>query len=495
MKTSLHDLSRTRMMSANMGQLIPIDWEEVLPGDHFQHDTTLLIRTQPLLAPLMHRVHAKVFHFFVPNRLLWTNWEPFITGGEDGENASVHPFVNVLGTTPVGSLYDYLELVPDVGSVRQVNALIPRAYAKICRDYFTDQDLVTPPPLALTDGLDNTTNADIFSPAWKKDYYTVARPQPSKGPDVTAPVIGAEPTIGSDGTPPNFTGSGVTNVTMRINNAAGNNAVTGNTTGANNTGSIAFGTNTGLEIQEGSLSVNALDLREMFATLRFQELRSRFGSKYVDYLAYLGVKSDDARLQRSEYLGGGISPLQFSEVLQTAPEDAENPVGALKGHGISAKKSNRYRKYFQEHGILMTVMYVMPEPVYGQGFRKGWLRKTKEDYWQPEYEHIGQQVLQNQEVYAPSADPEGTFGWVDRYDEYRSTPSTVSGNFRPGESLDYWTMARGYATEPALNEDFVTGNPTTRIWPATNEQQLYIMMRRKLKARRKVTNNPKGYVY
>jgi len=492
LKSTLHNLSRHRMMSANMGQLIPIDWEEVLPGDHFQHDTTCLIRTQPLLAPLMHKVNCKIFHFFVPNRLLWENWEPFITGGEDGQNASVHPYVNVLGTTPVGSLYDYLELVPDVGSLRQVNALIPRAYAKIVNDYFVDQDLVTPLPLSKADGADSTTNSAVFSPAWSKDYYTMARPEPSKGPDVTAPINGLGEIVPNNEVVRMETGPGTNAGNLVYGSAtAGVQKLGGGTNGAD----LYFNEQTGLVLDEAGLNVNALDLREMFATLRFQELRSRFGSKYVDYLAYLGVKSDDARLQRAEYLGGGMQPLQFSEVLQTAPEDADNPVGALKGHGISAKRSNRYRKYFQEHGIMMTVMYVMPIPVYGQGFRKGWLRKTKEDYWQPEYEHIGQQIVQNQEVYAASADPEGAFGWIDRYEEYRTPISTVSGSFRPGESLDYWTMARGYASEPALNSDFITGNPTTRIWPATNEQQLYIMMNRNLKARRKVTANPKGYVY
>lgn len=493
MKSSLHNLSRNRMMSMNMGQLVPIDWEEVLPGDHFQHSTTCLIRTQPLLAPLMHRVQAKIFHFFVPNRLLWTNWEPFITGGEDGENASVHPYVSVLGTTPVGSLYDYLELVPDVGALRQVSALPARAYAKIVNDYFVDQDLVTPLGLALTDGSDTTTNSDIFSPAWKKDYFTLARPQPSKGPDVTAPVNGSVE-VAASGDVPQFSGGSTANAGLIWASGAGALGL-GSSAGAGNP-SLTFGDNTGLEVvADSGFNVNALDLREMFATLRFQELRSRFGSKYVDYLAYLGVKSDDSRLQRSEYLGGGVQPLQFSEVLQTSPDDVDNPVGALKGHGIAAKRSNRYRKYFQEHGIMMTLMYVMPDPVYCQGFRKGWLRTTKEDYWQPEYEHIGQQIVQNQEVYAPSADPTGTFGWIDRYEEYRRSFSTVSGEFRPGEALDYWTMARGFATEPALNEDFITGNPTTRIYPATSSQQLYVMMQRNLKARRKVTANPKGYVY
>lgn len=500
MKTSLHNLSRTRMMSMNMGQLVPLDWIEVLPGDHFRHDATALIRTQPLLAPLMHKVQAKIFHFFVPNRLLWDNWEPFITGGPDGMNASVHPYVTGLGLPgpsdfQVGTLWDYLGLPPlaDAESL-QVSALPFRAYAKIVNDYFVDQDLLNPLPLALTDGSDTTTNHEVFAPAWKKDYFTMARPEPSKGPDVTAPVNGTGEVAVTGATP--YTGG----ILRRADTGAPFAVATG--TGTDASGNLQsdggvrqiFDPNGSLTVD--GLSVNALDLREMFATLRFQELRSRFGSKYVDYLAYLGVKSDDARLMRAEYLGGGMQPLQFSEVLQTAPQDVDDPVGALKGHGISAKRTNRYRKYFQEHGIVMTLMYVMPEPVYSNAVERSWLRTTKEMYWQPEYEHIGQQTVSSTELNGPLAtDPDEVVGWIDRYEEYRTPINLVSGEFRPGNSLDYWTMARGWETEATVNGDFITGNPTNRVWPATTAQQLYVMVSRNLKARRKVTANPKGYVY
>lgn len=502
MKSSLHNLSRTRTMSMNMGQLVPLDWIEVLPGDHFRHDATALIRTQPLLAPLMHKVKAKIFHFFVPNRLLWDNWEPFITGGPDGMNASVHPYKTGLGLPgpsqyQVGSLWDYLGLPPlsDTQTL-QVNALPFRAYAKIVNDYFVDQDLVTPLPLSLADGSDNTTNTDVFAPAWQKDYFTMARPEPSKGPDVTAPVngvagveltaTGGVPQLlkkASDHTPLGGGSNGLSySATDRLTNDPGLEAV--------------LDPNGTLFTDSFGLNVNALDLREMFSTLRLQEARSRFGSKYVDYLAWLGIVSSDARLQRSEYLGGGMQPLQFSEIIQTSPEDNDNPVGALKGHGISAKRTNRYRKYFQEHGIVMTLMYVMPEPVYSNAVERGWLRTTKEMYWQPEYEHIGQQTVSALELNGPLAsDPDEPVGWIDRYEEYRTPISTVSGEFRPGNNLDYWTMARGWDTEATVNDDFITGNPTNRIWPATTSQQLYVMVTRNLKARRKVTANPKGYVY
>lgn len=493
MKTSLHNLSFKKMMSCNMGELVPIGWKEVLPGDHFQHSCTALIRTQPLLAPLMHKVNAKIFHFFVPNRLLWDNWQNFITGGPDGDNASVHPYVAFIPPTVVGSLSDYMG-VPPIGEVGDpainVSALPFRAYNLIFNQYFRDQDLVDPLPVLKSDGADATVFT-VQSPAWKKDYFTVLRPEPMKGPEVTVPVTGGPLVVSSDGTNPKISGGSLTDAGLAVNTTTG--LTTSPVTGAN--AGATFGSNTGLEVglADDDLYVNALDFREAFAQLRFQELRSRFGSEYVDYLAFLGVRSSDARLQRAEYLGGGSTPLQFSEVLQTSPDDAENPVGALKGHGIAAKRSNRYRRYFEEHGIMMSLMYVMPEPVYGQGVDRSFLRKTKEDYWQPEYEHIGQQAVQNQEVYATATDREGTFGWGDRYDEYRGSLSVVGGEFRT--TLNYWNMYRDFADAPVLNGDFITGNPTTRIFPAPTAQQLYVMVNHNLKARRFVTNKPKGYVY
>jgi len=497
LKTSLHNLSHTKAFSGFMGSLMPIGWKEVLPGDHFQHSTTALIRTQPLLAPIMHRVNAKIFHFFVPNRLIWDNWQDFITGGPDGNNASIHPFHTIIPPLNAGSIYDFMG-VPPIGTPPdpglQVSALPFRAYNLIYNQYFRDQDLVDPLPVLKSDGADNT-DFQLLAPAWKKDYFTLARPEPMKGPDVTVPVQGVDGTdllIQSNSQTIQLRGqSSAAQGNMEWSNSAG---VTGDGAWTNGE-DLRFGSQPGLRVDTSLLEphVTALDFREAFAQLRFQELRSRFGSEYVDYLAFLGVKSSDSRLQRAEYLGGGAAPIQFSEVLQTAPEDSDNPVGAMKGHGITAKRSNRYRRFFEEHGIVMSLLYVAPDPVYSDGVDKSFLRKTKEDYWQPEYEHIGQQPIQNQEVYAQATEREGTFGWIDRYEEYRHSQSTIAGEFRT--TLDYWTMARQFDSEPALNEDFILCNPTNRVWPAPSANNIYIFVNHNLKARRLVTNKPKGYTY
>jgi len=501
LKSSLHDLSHSKAFSGYMGTLTPIGWVPVLPGDHFQHSTTALVRTQPLLAPLMHRVDAKIFHFFVPNRLLWDNWQDFITGGPDGMNASVHPYVSLIPPLVPGSLQDFLGVAP-FGEVSDpalpVNALPFRAYNLIFNQYFRDQDLVAELPVPKSDGAD-ATDYQLMRPAWKKDYYTLARPEPMKGPEITVPVQGEAPVLGIGKNNQNFPSANV-NGLYESDGTTSNYANASEIDPSNGDerfyvqGTAATSGYPNIRAFMDGAYVDALDFREAFAQLRFQELRSRYGSEYVDYLAFLGVKSSDARLQRAEYLGGGAGPIQFSEVLQTAPEDAGDPVGALKGHGISAKRTNRYRRYFEEHGIVMTLMYIAPTPVYGNTMPREFFKTTKEDYWQPEYEHVGQQAIMQQEVWPGSANRTDPFGWIDRYEEYRSIPSTIAGEFRT-TNYDYWTMARIWDTEPALNEEFIELNPTNRVYPATNEENVFIFVNHNLKARRKVTNKPRGYIY
>ena len=182
----------------------------------------------------------------------------------------------------------------------------------------------------------------------------------------------------------------------------------------------------------------------------------KLSADVLEYLRYLGVRSSDARLQRPEYLGGGKQTIQFSEVLQAA--EGTNPVGSMKGHGLAAMRSNRYRKFFEEHGYVFSFISVKPKTIYAQGLPRTWNGRTKEDFYQKEFAHIGQQEVLNKEVYAAHTKPNGTFGFQDRYDEYRRMESTIAGEFRT--TLNFWHMARIFASDPALNADFVKSVPT-----------------------------------
>lgn len=501
-KRNKFSLSNYKLLSMKMGFVVPVNLTEVLPGDSIQQSTGVFMRLAPMVAPVMHPVHMTVQHFFVPTRLLWGDFEDFITGGPDGADVSVPPTVTV--TPEQSSLADYLGL--PLGKALTVSALPFRAYDLIWNEFFRDQDLQQELPISLDGGTDTTTSLVLQRPAWQKDYFTTARPWPQKGPAVTIPVdMGSAgmPTLTFSGSLADRSVSGPFTVvpngiqgqrdatlvsqygTPKWSTASSDVDITG-LTGLNvNNGSIT-GTIDYKPGQAGIGSISVNSLREAMSLQRFQEKRALFGSRYEDYLRYLGVRPQDSRLQLPEYLGGTSQTIQFSEVLQTGGD----AIGQMYGHGISAMRSKRMRRFIPEHGYIMSLLYVRPIPVYAQGVERLWHRETKEDYWQREFEHIGQQEVLNQEVYADGTEADtAVFGYQNRYDEYRRGVNSIAGEFRTTQ--DYWHMARIFANRPALNADFVSANPTDRIFQATEQQsdQLYCMVQNNIIARRLVSRN------
>lgn len=497
-KRSKFSLSHYRLFSGRMGMLMPIGITECLPGDTFQQATSVFLRCSPLVTPVMHPVHVTVHHWFIPTRLLWDDWEDFITGGPDGMNASIMPTIKAPAEKgfDVGTLADYMGIPTGIPNL-EVCALPFRAYALLYNECYRDQDLEQELPIFMESGEDTTTNTELQRCDWARDYFTTARPWPQKGPAVSVPVnltAAGEPTITGtvvgNGSPRFAVGSR----TSRLGtfNSSNTETVWRDLTETGDDPAIASWSDPALKVninfQSGNPELGSVDinqLREAFALQRFEEHRALYGSRYVEYLRYLGVKSSDARLQRPEYLGGSRQTIQFSEVLQTAP-GGEDPVGALKGHGIGAMRTNRYRRFFEEHGYVITVMMVRPISVYMQGLSRMWNRRVKEDYYQRELQHIGQQEVLTKELYAgnasgPTAD-DVVFGYQNRYDEYRWHESYVSGEFR--NILNSWHMAREFANEPTLNADFINAVPTTRIFAAQENDTLYCMANHSIQARR-----------
>jgi len=474
MKRNKHSLSHYHLTSLDQGALVPIGHFEVLPGDTVQMSTSALLRAAPLVAPVMHPVHARIHHWFVPYRILWEDFEDFITGGPDGNDASAMPVRNLSGTLAAGTLLNYLGVpLGNYASPLPVSALPLRAYAMIFNEWYRDQDLVTELTVSKASGTDTTTNETLQNVAWEKDYFTSARLTEQKGTGVSIPVS----TVQGQG---------------QIRGTATGLLLSGALTGDGGAGGLLeAGGVAAYYDPNGTYAIGVNDLRESLAIQRYQEARLRFGSRYSEYLRYLGVKSSDARLQRPEYLGGGKQTIQFSEVLQTA--EGTNPVGMMRGHGIGAMRSNRWRRFFEEHGIVLSLLSVKPRTVYMQSMNKSWFRTTKEDFWQKELEHIGQQEIAVKEVYATSATPEGVFGYQDRYDEYRRQESRVSGEF--ADTLKYWHMARDLSSSPTLNASFVQSNPTTRVYAATSADQIYCMAMHSIQARRMVARTGNSFIF
>ena len=498
MKRNKFSLSHYKLFSCDMGELVPVGCVEVLPGDSFQHSTSALVRCSPLITPVMHPVDVRIHHWFVPTRIVWPNFENFITGGPDGMNASEFPVI-LFGaggrTAPAqGSLADYFGIPPGTNELT-VSAVPFRAYAKIWNEWYRDQDLQTPLTINEGDGTDATTSIALQNVAWEKDYFTSARLFTQKGPDVTLPLGTTAPVIPDGVNPPEFLD--FTGTSSTIGTAGGSGNVVWSTGVQGGGATSGWGDETGLMADLSlatSVSINAV--REAFALQRYEEARARYGSRYTEYLRYLGVRSSDARLQRPEYLGGGKQTIQFSEVLQSSPtvdgEDTQ-PLGTLGGHGITALRSNRYRRFFEEHGYVISVMSVKPKTMYADGIARTWQRRIKEDFWQRELQHIGQQAIFNSELYHAAAEPDGTFGYQDRYDEYRRAESGIAGEFRT--TLNHWHYARLFDSEPALNADFIRSVPTKRVNAIQSEDVLWVMAKHNLKARRMVAGSGTSYIF
>lgn len=489
MKRTKHSLSNFKLTTFNMGQLVPVGCFEVIPGDTFQHQTSALLRTVPLNFPVMHPVDVHMASFFVPNRLLWDantdaapndkGWEAFITGGSDGNDAQTVPVITTNGSNNVkGSLLDYLG-VPTGVNTFDVNALPIRAHNKIYNEYFRDQDL---------DSEISQDTTDVQRVSWRKDYFTSARPWEQKGTAVQVALANTQIQVTSSGTGvPKFDGS--VDGTGRHLVADADPSTNLSSNNADLEGDLSWNDP---ELQVDLTGVNAIDIDEMrlaLATQRYMENRAMYGSRYTEYLAFLGINSGDARLNRPEYLGGGRQTISFSEVLNTAAT-ASNDLGEFGGHGIAAMRGNRYRRFFPEHGWVITLMWVRPMNMYVDALHKKWLRSDKEDFYQKELELIGQEPIANAEVYMGHSSPTGVFGYGDRNRSYTEEPSTVHGDFRDS-TLNIAHFARDLTSDPSLNSTFIKCNPSTNPYTVSTDDTLWVMVQHNLKARRMPRRNPR----
>lgn len=455
------DLTHDVKMSIDMGKLYPVMVSEVIPGDKFKIAAECMVRFAPMIAPVMHRFDLSIHYFFVPNRIIWPNWEKWITGNEDDV---VFPFVNINNMNSESrSLLDYMGVPhnPTIVPI-PISALPLAAYQCIYNEYYRDQNLITEVSYKLTDG-DNSLNAALFTirrRAWEHDYFTAALPFAQKGPAVDIPLG---------------------DVTLKDDWDTIDNPVFQNSSGGVSTGVVGSnGTSQLIELDGGATSPVAYDprgtlqtepttindLRRAFRLQEWLEKNARAGTRYVEsILAHFGVKSSDARLQRPEYITGIKSPITISEVLNTTGESAGLPQGNMAGHGIGYAAGNYGSYYAEEHGYIIGIMSVMPKTAYQQGIPKHFMKKDDrfQFYW-PEFANIGEQEVKLGEVYIGPGfnDVDATFGYVPRYAEYRFLNSRVAGDFKT--SLNYWHMGRIFDNTPALNQQFVECNPGKRIF-------------------------------
>ncbi len=447
-------------MSGQMGLLMPTLVQEIVPGDRFRVSSEVMIRLAPMIAPVMHRVNVYTHYFFVPNRIVWDEWESFITGGEDGDEAPVHPHyrsqdIYTQGLNSIGDLPDYMGVpyIQDNVETAKFNALPFRAYQLIWNEWFRDQNLQDAVDIPKTSGQQTTFECLVKQyRCWEKDYFTSALPWPQRGDAITIP----------------------SQITYdNVSTIVGNDDTSYGTLIAQSSGRLdatsppGSATNSRVENLD-DIGIDINDLRRSNALQRWLELAARGGSRYIEQVkAFFGVTSSDSRMQRPEYLGGGRQNVMMSEVLQTG-ETATTPQGNMAGHGVSVGSNNGFSRRFEEHGFLIGLISVIPKTAYAEGVDRMWTREDKFDYYFPQFAHLGEQEITDKEIYfdgTESNDPDATWGYQSRYAEYKYKASRISGQFKT--SLDYWHMARLFGQEVGLTSSFVRATPTQRIFANT----------------------------
>lgn len=505
-------LSHAKIFAGHMGILYPVCVMECIPGDIFRIRKQSVVRANPLVAPTLHEMNEFTNYFFVPNRLLDDKWEEFITGGKDGMYTGGLPRLAVaedgsesfLGKN---TLDDFFGMPIGKPITERNNPIVYpwMAYNFIFNEYFRDQNLQEEVPLE---------NRQLLRRAWKKDYFTSALPMLQRGIAPAMPIdinftnplsvnaVGPPTpnnqlyfaTVGTTTSRPFITQGGTVSgppaQALEVENPP--NANRNEYRAVIPSNSLTIPVNLDLNLggaQASSFDIN--DLRLAFQVQKWQERNMRAGVRLKEFLlSHFGVAPKDERLQRPEYIGGTKAPVIVSEVLQTSSTDTISPQGNLAGHGIliDRMKVGNYR--VKEHGWIIGLWSIVPKPMYSaQGVHRSFTRRTRYDFYFPEFAHLSEQAVYAKELFSDgSEDDDAVFGFQGRYNELRVMHDQAVGEMR--DIFNYWHLARTFDSHPLLNESFIKCEPDPRIFAVPSEPGFMVHYGNRIKAIRPMPRVP-----
>ena len=456
-KRSWQKLSHEIKFDSGFGTLVPFLCEEILPHDTIKLSTELFTRFTALISPAFQRCDARIEYFFVPNRLVWDDWEKFISNQMVNGTPQnyVKPYIlldDVLQDMVENSLFDYLgfpvafkdangtmHYPTNVLGSNKVDVMPLRAYYKIWHDWYRDENMELGGE-PRTNGGQITRSAEqaiwyLQSRSYPRDYFTSALPFAQGGEAPRVPLQYPVRATGSNGFQLHVDRSG---------------ALTGDGGWVKaGTAVPRFSFDNNNTIQGPTVE----ELRRTSAIQRWLEKNIRFGSRYVESIAaHFGIRPEDYRLDRAEYLGGGKVNVRISEVLQTS-ESGNTPLGDDGGHAI-ASGAARMRDYTaKEHGFLFGLLSFVPKASYGQGWPRKFNRWNATDYAFPEFDNLGEQPLYNQEIWSYDSNGSAVFGYKPRFDEYKHSYDRYCGQFR--SNLAFWHLGRIFVSQPTLSSPFI----------------------------------------